>query len=362
MRYGGVRGSPLRRHNQIMPDEIETRVGTTGSGRPLTDNAGTPLAFLDAASNPAQRWLDKATAFTAGWADVFTGDVPSLWCVALGLAVAQHETYCGDAWAGEHNWGGVQLGTLDAEERACLSVAGIDPSPQNVTVARETLATHGLTRKGGALHVDSSPSSGTERYYFAWFAAFSDDEAGATYFIRVLAANRAGCKAALVGALGAWGASSTALATAMYRTGYYEGFHDPHQPGGIAANIADYASAILALAPGIYNILASQGWTPSPGRPVFDLKTVMGYQSALTYLAGKLKIHALDPMGVDGVMGPETKAAIGEFQKENDLPISGQMNDQTTSALQFALSIIPATGVQVLADTEPPPSMPVVKS
>jgi peptidoglycan hydrolase-like protein with peptidoglycan-binding domain len=334
---------------------------TTGTGMTVSDTQGIPLATSPSSMLTAQRWVEKATAFAAGWSDVFAGEVPSTWAVALGLAVAQHETFCGDAWAGEYNWGGVQLGGLHPDELACLTSAGIAPDPHNVADARDALALHGLTRPGGALHVDTSPVGG-EHYYFAWFAAFTDDEAGATYFIRVLAKNRPTCKQALVAALGAWGTSSVALADAMYKTGYYEGFHDPNQPGGAQANIADYARAILALAPGIFDILNSQGWTPSPGRPVFDLTNVMGYQSALTYLAGKLKIQALDPMGVDGILGEETQAAIAAFQRNNDLPVTGQMNVATTDALKYALSIIPSTGVQAFADTQPPVSMPVAKS
>jgi hypothetical protein len=344
-------------------DEVlqPTQFAITGMRRAFSDEAGVPLASHVGAADPGPRWAAKATAFTAGWTDTFSGEFPSLWCVALGLAVAQHETYCGDAWAGEHNWGGVQLGGLNADEKKCLDDAGITPTPQNVPAARAALALHGLTRAGGALHVDSSPTNGGFRY-FTWFAAFSTDEAGAAHFIHVLDANRLGCKAAMVGAVGAWKTDSVALASAMYKTGYYEGFHDPKLPGGADANIADYASAIYGLAPGIYANLAAQGWTPSPGRPIFDLTSVMGYQSALTYLAGKLRNHAFDPLGVDGVLGPNTVKAITEFQKEQAIPINGLMNDQTLNMLKYALSIVPDDGVQALSNTSPAPEMPVAKS
>jgi hypothetical protein len=333
----------------------------TGMRRAFADEEGVPLATHTGVSDPSPRWAAKANAFTAGWTDTFTGDFPSMWCVALGLAVAQHETYCGDAWAGEHNWGGVQLGGLNLDEKKCLDDAGISPTPQNVPAARAALALRGLTRAGGALHVDSSPANGGFRY-FTWFAAFSTDEAGAAHFIHVLAGNRAGCKAALLAAVGAWKTDSAALAAAMYKTGYYEGFHDPKLPGGADANIADYASAILSLAPSIYANLALQGWTPSPGRPVFDLTCVMGYQSALTYLAGKLRNHAYDPLGVDGVLGPHTIAAIKVFQTDQAIPVTATMNEQTLNMLKYALSIVPDQGVQVLSNVSPATEMPVAKS
>src|ERR1700722_12382724 len=219
---------------------------TTGNGRVLSDAAGDPLGSIvglkDFGATPTEeRWVTKANAFVAGWQDIFPGGHPSAWGVALGLAVAQHETYCGDAWAGEHNWGGVQLGGLNTSEATCLNNAGIVATPSSVPAARAALAAAKIYRAGGALHVDSSPASGTQRYYFAWFAAFANDEAGAAYFIRVLAKNRVGCGNVLRGAIGSWRSDSSLLASAMYATGYYEGFHDPHTAAGKAANIADYA-------------------------------------------------------------------------------------------------------------------------
>jgi peptidoglycan hydrolase-like protein with peptidoglycan-binding domain len=319
---------------------------TTGNGRVLSDASGDPVESIVGlqefgATATEDRWVAKANAFVAGWQDVFPGDHPSAWCVSLGLAVAQHETYCGDAWPGEHNWGGVQLGGLNAAETECLTTAGIVPVPTNVPAARAALAAANLTRPGGALHVDSSPASGTQRYYFAWFAAFATDEAGAAYFIKVLAKNRQGCNGVLRAAVGSWRSDSAALAAAMYATGYYEGFHDPRTPAGKAANIADYAGAILNLAPGIYANIASQGWTTSPGKPQFDVTCVMGQQSALTYLSTRLHIKALDPIGVDGVIGPNTKAAISAFQSENGIAVTGIMDQTTQDKLINVLSTLP---------------------
>jgi len=326
-------------------DEIldPIRFLTTNAGRALTYESGEPVmstvgdSHFAAATPSETRWVEKATAYAKAWQDVFPGDVTSTWAVALALAVAQHETWCGDAWAGEHNWGGVQLGGLNQAEQACLGTAGITPTPQNLATARQALFTAGLTRQGGALHIDSSPTPQGKRYYFAWFAEFPDDEQGAAYFIKVIAKNRPSCAAVLKQALGAWRADSLALAAAMYATHYYEGFHDPNQPGGKQANIQDYGSAIFALAPPIFANLQSQGFNTSPGVPVFDLSNVTGYQSALTFLAGKVNNHTYDPMGIDGIEGPHTRSAIRAFQQNYDLPPTGEINDATTQALQQAI-------------------------
>ncbi len=318
-------------------EELKRDPILTSAGRAISDEHGA-LALPMSAGDPVARWVTKATAFANGWVDTFTGDHPSVWAVSLGLAVAQHETLCGDAWTGEHNWGGVQLGGLNAEEAACLT--GIVASPQTVAVARETLNTHGLNRSGGALHVDSSPASGTQRYYFAWFAAFPTDEQGAAYFIKVLAKARAS-KAVLQAAVGAWRSDAVALASAMYNTHYYEGFHDPKTPAGVQANISDYAGAILTNAPSIFNALNSQGWTSSPGKPVFDFVSTMGVQSALTYLAGKLGRHDFDPLGIDGKLGPNTMAALKAFQEYAKVPVMGTITPATSDALKYTMSQLP---------------------
>jgi hypothetical protein len=49
-----------------------------------------------------ERWYRKADAYTEAWKDAF-GSYPPRGAVVLGLAVAQHETACGDAWPGENN-------------------------------------------------------------------------------------------------------------------------------------------------------------------------------------------------------------------------------------------------------------------
>jgi hypothetical protein len=314
---------------------------TTTNGRHIVDSMGNPIEQGDALGAPlispsGQRWATKAAAYAAGWTSSFQSP-PTIWNVVLGLSVAQHETYCGDAWQGEHNWGAVQLGGLSPDEKQCLSDAGLTPSAANLVAARAALVAANLSRVGGALHIDTSPIYG---HYFAWFRAFTTDEAGAAFFVKVLAgATRPGCRAALESSLGSWTGDAQALAQAMYDTHYYEGFHDPRKPGGPAANVADYASAILALAPTISLALLTQKWTP-PSGPQFDLSSTMGVQSALTFLAGKMGQHSFDPLGVDNIAGKNTIAAIRAFQSFATLPETGTMDDNTRNAIQAQLNVV----------------------
>lgn len=281
------------------------------------------------------RWYNKANAFAAAWKSKFGVD-PSMATVALGLSVAQHETRCGDAWPGEYNWGAVQHRVPNTLERAVLSVAG-PPNPKAVGAAREALTA--AIAAGTipapvqcALHVDSSPGKG---WYWVFFWSFDNDEQGAAFFIRIIAENRAACRAALENAtLENLESSATALATQMYRSRYYEGFHNPKEPGGVQANIDDYAGGLQRILPGI--VAGLKGWGPGATLPppdpnAIDLSTLIGIQMALN------KLGAKPALTVDGITGPKTKAAIKAFQASKGLTDDGIVGPKTLAALELAL-------------------------
>jgi hypothetical protein len=236
----------------------------------------------------AARWHDKADAFVYGWRER-EGDDPTLHAVVLGLAVAQHETACGDAWPGEHNWGAVQKRVPNAQEKAALAKAGVVPSPKNVARAREVIAAaieagecQPLTNE--ALHCDSSPGKG---WYFVYFWAFKTDVGGASLFVKILATNRKNCKAVLLNDHG----TEMQLADGMYATRYYEGFYeknvwyvkgadgkwhkwvsaDPPPEGaqkGSVLNVRAYGGALAAITPGIRKALVD--WHLPSGEPTED--------------------------------------------------------------------------------------------
>jgi len=77
-------------------------------------------------------------------------------------------------------------------------------------------------------------------------------------------------------------------------------------------------------------------------------------------LQTQLKRMGFDPGTVDGVMGPRTKAAVKEFQKQNGLKTDGIVGPQT-SAVLVALggaaspNRVPATVAPYLSNRTPPP-------
>jgi hypothetical protein len=284
-------------------------------------------------------WWDKANSLAEAWRDVFGADLSPAG-VALALAVAQHETQCGDAWAG-HNWGACTKGALTQPQRAALVAAGVHAAilREPARTALEMTATAALANAGcpvpddAEIHVDSSPAAGA---YFTLFGRFADDEAGARYFVHVLAEQRSTCRQILEQAVKLADGGAVALAAAMYRSHYYTGFHDPSQPDGVGANIRDYAGAVAACLASIRPALT--GWSPGAEPPVYtepatpDLSTGAGLQAALN------RLGATPALVEDGVVGPKTKAALVAFQTGHGLTADGVLGVRTLSALRVALA------------------------
>lgn len=197
------------------------------------------------------RFQAKAESAVRGWRKVY-GSNPSLHAIVMVCAVAEGETTCGDAWNHSGNWGAVQRRTMTPAEKALAS-------QNNPVPAKDPFE---------ELHGDSSPIHGK---YQAWFwkfpqgiifdpAGLAGDDAGAWMLIRVLC-EQAGRATAIKPFLDSM--SAGALADAMYRTRYYEGFHVPagrYDPPawyhgscdgdgkvlGAALNVATYAQGISA--------------------------------------------------------------------------------------------------------------------
>ena len=158
--------------------------------------------------------LEKYNTLKSSW-----GEEPGVNELCLAGAVAEHETCCGDAWPGEHNWGGLQLAKLSEAEHVLLDVQSIVPGATYTSAGETALAAARLIlhRADGALHADSSPTKG---WYFVWFYAFATDKQGAEAFVsRIL--GYAGVPAALKTG------EPHVVAEAMYRARYFEGFNKP---------------------------------------------------------------------------------------------------------------------------------------
>lgn len=278
------------------------------------------------------RLWDKANALAA--ACVAHGMPPTLARVALLYAVAEHETRCGDAWPGEHNWGATTRRSLTAAESSRLRSAGIFPvlSPSAVRVAAETAAAKclGLTTESDvAIHTDSRPvidhmtvpfghragvfgamfhaanraadRVGATLVYFTMFARFADDTAGAMYFVGFFrtSAERKALE----------GQSIEPLARAMYEAHYYTGFLAGDPEGNIVAYSRACAPLYTAALTGL------QGWTPGADAP-----HVSEPADPAIPLTGKALQRALNAAGawpqlvVDGIVGPKTAGALRVYQ------------------------------------------------
>jgi len=266
------------------------------------------------------RYSDKANAVVTAWKKRYSSAVPSKHAVVVCCAVAEHETLCGDAWNHSGNWGAIQRRVMTPQEKEIARQGGT-PSP---TDAFEQL------------HGDSSPINGR---YETWFWAFpravvylpaelDGDAAGAWKLLDVLLDKRPAIKS-IVDVV-----DVPTLASNMYHTHYYEGVHDPRQPGGVDQNIADYAHALSFTAGAFTQALVD--WQPdgsiSPPNPT-DLTTVLSVQRALNAL------HVVDPpLAEDGILGPKTRQAIMLFQSEHGLKVDGIVGPKTRAALANALT------------------------
>lgn len=278
-----------------------------------------------------QRWHRKADALYRAWVAV-VHSYPSLSAVELSLAVAQHETLCGDAWPGEHNWGAVQKRALLPAERAVLTEAGIVfEKRDNAQLARASELIHASAAAGRispiageALHYDSSPDTGL---YVVWFHAFPNDFEGAKGFLRELVIRRPECRAILEGPLPV----AAELASAMYKSKYYEGFSQ--DPG---KNIADYLAALRKQLPPIVSALRS--WvapqTDIPNEMVRDLSTVVGQKRALNYLG-----FGRPELPETSTKDTKFAAVVGFFQGASDLVVDGACGPKTQETLAEALEL-----------------------
>ena len=51
-----------------------------------------------------------------------------------------------------------------------------------------------------------------------------------------------------------------------------------------------------------------------------------------------LKVQGFDPGPIDGRMGPRTRSAVSEYQRKNDLPVTGMLDDATMAKLNVRTS------------------------
>jgi len=199
----------------------------------------------------------RADAFAWAWHDVL-GVVPSKAAALLGLAVAMHETQLGTAMADARgcaeNWGACTRRRCAPAELALLE--HLPPSAAvNLVPAQAALAA--TIPDDCILWRDSAPTVG---WYWTMFARFPTPRKGAGYEVETLGKHMPSCRAAMDACAEVTAGACFTLASHMYACHYFMGFHDPRQPGGIAANIGDYSGALWRCAQALLGALAT--WTP----------------------------------------------------------------------------------------------------
>lgn len=330
----------------------------------------------------------KAKALAEAWYQML-GAWPSLHAVILAVAVATHETRCGDAWTirwsdpahPSGNWGASTLRKLNAAECSAIADAALDlihaadirvsaglvlefdgmafhwrdpktngthplSSAERQAVlaltpwvgrghearaaaAQKAIRDAGLPLPPADIHCDSFTTQAGLRPYFVWFATFEEDRDGARYFLRILLGANGGRRARYV--LDSAGGTARELAAAMYAAGYFWGFHKHDHGGpGDAANIDDYARAVDALAPGL--ALALGDWKPDgldvPPAPPARLPLSRGMHGQ--DVADMQSIVGTDN---DGDFGKDTEAAVKEWRRAHALPPTGQWDQACVDAL-----------------------------
>lgn len=103
------------------------------------------------------------------------------------------------------------------------------------------------------------------------------------------------------------------------------------EPAKPVAKQPDFDPIAQFLRTGVAQAPATTASTNSPAPASADAKRISAAQRAL----GKLG-HALD---ADGVMGPGTRAAIQRFERDANLPVTGELNPRTVKALSARASI-----------------------
>ena len=68
-----------------------------------------------------------------------------------------------------------------------------------------------------------------------------------------------------------------------------------------------------------------------------------------------LKNQGFDPGPADGRMGPRTRSALSDYQRKNDLPVTGRLDDATMAKLNVRSSERSADVPAASPTTQPDP-------
>jgi peptidoglycan hydrolase-like protein with peptidoglycan-binding domain len=77
---------------------------------------------------------------------------------------------------------------------------------------------------------------------------------------------------------------------------------------------------------------------------LFSVENVCSIDNYIFQIQKKLKALGYDPGSPDGVFGRKTKSAIKRFQRDNGLPVTGQIDDYTIFSMNFSKSLSISAG------------------
>lgn len=108
-------------------------------------------------------------------------------------------------------------------------------------------------------------------------------------------------------------------------------------------------------------VVAQQRQKPSAPAPA---PTVPAWQALMTEdikLAQQLlKDRGINPGPIDGIVGPDTQRALREFQGGYGLPITGELDTATQTALGITVRDSPAKAVAAPVERQKPGIAPIV--
>jgi peptidoglycan hydrolase-like protein with peptidoglycan-binding domain len=106
------------------------------------------------------------------------------------------------------------------------------------------------------------------------------------------------------------------------------------------------------------------GPEPAPGAWQTNSAYIKRYQAALSYLAHAIPMPSLDPLGVDGKFGPNTKNAVMNYQRAHGLTVDGEVGNATAASIDQTMGYavpghaVPAPGQAPTPAPATPPAGP----
>jgi len=115
-----------------------------------------------------------------------------------------------------------------------------------------------------------------------------------------------------------------------------------------------FLAPIAASAAGAFTSLHPEEAYPDPAQP----GSTDPYTGFISRVQEKLRQLGFDAGPANGDFGAKTQTALGQFQLSHNLPVSGQLDDQTLGVLDVTRDVAPASDSAAGSSTAPAPQAP----